>query len=392
MDCMCTSGISRRSLVGAAALTAGLLAVAGVVAPVASARAAGSKDSAKIAETRTVTDMRGREVAIPARPERIIAIGCAQRFACYLGVADRLIAVEESDQQDSVACTYRHVYHDLFTALPIIGDGGSNGALVNEEAILMAAPDLVLADSLDTDTCDALQAKTGVPIVALDQPEAVFDERYYANVEVAGDALGVPERAAEVVAFIRSVQDDIAARVKDADKDVTAYACGISYRGGHGFDGTEANFPPFLACGIENVADGDGLDGPYTIDVERVIAAQPDYIFIESGNLGLVGEDYANSPAVYHALKAVEAGATYSLISHRYYSTNVELALANCYQVASVVFPDEFADVDAVEKLDEICQFLLDSDGCTYFENGRKVSEDLAEAGLTYQQIDVKNL
>lgn len=384
MDCICTAAVSRRAFVRVAALATGLLALT----PAVPVHAASSKDG----ETRTITDMRGRKVEIPTKAERIVAIGCAQRFACYLGAADRLIAVEESDQEDSVGCTYRHVYHELFSALPIIGDGGSNGALVNEEAILMAAPDLVLADSLDVDTCNALQAKTGVPIVALDQPEAVFDERYYANMEVAGDALGVPERAKEIVDFIKGIQDDIALRVKDADRGITAYACGISYRGGHGFDGTEANFPPFLACGIENIADGEGLDGPYTIDVERVIAAQPDYIFIESGNLDLVGEDYANSPAVYNALAAVEAGATYSLISHRFYSTNVELALANCYQVASVVFPEEFADVDAVEKLDEICQFLLDSNGCVYFKDGRKVSKDLAEAGLTYQQVNVKKL
>lgn len=220
----------------------------------------------------------------------------------------------------------------------------------------------------------------------------MFDDFYYKNMEVAGEALGEQERAAEIVDYIKGIQTDIADRVKDAGKDIAAYACGISYRGGHGFDGTEANFPPFLACGVTNIADGEGLDGPYTIDVEKVIAAQPDYIFIESGNLDLVKEDYANSPAVYNALSAVENGNTYTLISHRFYSTNVELALANCYQVASVLFPGQFEDVDPVEKLDEICRFLLDSDACSFFKDGRKVSEDLAETGLEYKQVDVKAL
>ena len=103
-------------------------------------------------------------------------------------------------------------------------------------------------------------------------------------------------------------------------------------------------------------------------------------------------EDYANSPAVYNALSAVENGNTYTLISHRFYSTNVELALANCYQVASVLFPGQFEDVDPVEKLDEICRFLLDSDACSFFKDDRKVSEDLAETGLEYKQVDVKAL
>lgn len=389
---MSTPAVSRRSFVGAATAVAGLLAFQGAAFSAYAAddkKAADSKDAPK---TRTITDMRGREVEIPERAERILAIGCAQRFASYVGAADRLIGVEESDQEDSVACTYRHVYHDMFAALPIIGDGGSNGALVNEEAILAAAPDLVLCDSIDADTCNALQQKTGVPFVALDQPESVFDDFYYKNMEVAGEALGEQGRAAEIVDYIKGIQTDIADRVKDAGKDIAAYACGISYRGGHGFDGTEANFPPFQACGVVNIADGEGLDGPYTIDVEKVIAAQPDYIFIESGNLDLVKEDYANSPAVYNALSAVENGNTYTLISHRFYSTNVELALANCYQVASVLFPGQFEDVDPVEKLDEICRFLLDSDACSFFKDGRKVSEDLAETGLEYKQVDVKAL
>ena len=382
--------VSRRSFVGAAAAGAFALCVAG--APALADGAKDAKEAADAPKTRTITDMRGREVEIPEKAERILAIGCAQRFASYLGAADRFIGVEESDQEDSVACTYRHVYHDVFVALPIIGNGGSNGALVNEEAILAAAPDMVLCDSIDVDTCNSLQQKTGVPFVALDQPESVFDDFYYKNMEVAGEALGEQERAAEIIEYIKGVEKDIADRVKDADKDIAAYACGISYRGGHGFDGTEANFPPFQACGVVNIADGDELDGPYTIDVEKVIAAQPDYIFIEGGNLDLVKEDYANSPAVYDALSAVENGNTYTLISHRYYSTNVELALANCYQVASVMFPEQFEDVDAVEKLDEICQFLLDSDGCTFFKDGHKVSEDLAEVGLEYKQVDIKAL
>ena len=128
----------------------------------------------------------------------------------------------------------------------------------------------------------------------------------------------------------------------------------ISFRGGHGFDGTEALFPPFDVCGIANVADGQGANGPYSIDLEAVSSAQPSYVFIESGNLPLVKEDYASNPAYFDALYAVKEGKTYSLISYRFYSTNVELALANCYQVGSVAYPDTFSDVDPEKKLDEI--------------------------------------
>ena len=265
--------------------------------------------------------------------------------------------------------------------MPVIGDGGSSGVTINEEALMEAAPQLVICDSLSADEADNLQQKTGIPFVCLDQPETVFDDKYYNNLELLGKVLGKEERAAEVVNYIKEVDNDLeqrSAASENADNN-TAYAAGISFRGGHGFDGTEANFQPFVACNIDNVADGHGSDGAFTIDLETVSAAQPDYIFMECGNLPLIKENYSTNPAYYQALKAVQDGHTYSLISYRFYSTNVELALANCYQVGAMVYPDSFSDVNPTDKLDEISEFFL----------GEKLSSDLAAEGYKFEQLNI---
>ncbi len=340
--------------------------------------------SSSNAEAQTITDMRGRSVEIPADLERIVAVGCALRPVCYLQAEDMVVGVEASEQEDNVSCAYRHVNHDLFASLPVIGDGGSSGVTINEEALMEAAPQLVICDSLSADEADNLQQKTGIPFVCLDQPETVFDDKYYNNLELLGKVLGKEERAAEVVNYIKEVDNDLeqrSAASENADNN-TAYAAGISFRGGHGFDGTEANFQPFVACNIDNVADGHGSDGAFTIDLETVSAAQPDYIFMECGNLPLIKENYNTNPAYYQALKAVQDGHTYSLISYRFYSTNVELALANCYQVGAMVYPDSFSDVNPTEKLDEISEFFL----------GEKLSSDLAAEGYKFEQLNIAEL
>lgn len=338
-------------------------------------------NSSSNAEAQTITDMRGRSVEIPANLERIVAVGCALRPVCYLQAEDMVVGVEASEQEDNVSCAYRHVNHDLFASLPVIGDGGSSGVTINEEALMEAAPQLVICDSLSADEADNLQQKTGIPFVCLDQPETVFDDKYYNNLELLGKVLGKEERAAEVVNYIKEVDNDLeqrSAASENADNN-TAYAAGISFRGGHGFDGTEANFQPFVACNIDNVADGHGSDGAFTIDLETVSAAQPDYIFMECGNLPLIKENYNTNPAYYQALKAVQDGHTYSLISYRFYSTNVELALANCYQVGAMVYPDSFSDVNPTDKLDEISEFFL----------GEKLSSDLAAEGYKFEQLNI---
>ncbi len=337
--------------------------------------------SSSNAEAQTITDMRGRSVEVPANLERIVAVGCALRPVCYLQAEDMVVGVEASEQEDNVSCAYRHVNHDLFASLPVIGDGGSSGVTINEEALMEAAPQLVICDSLSADEADNLQQKTGIPFVCLDQPETVFDDKYYNNLELLGKVLGKEERAADVVNYIKEVDNDLeqrSAASENADND-TAYAAGISFRGGHGFDGTEANFQPFVACNIDNVADGHGSDGAFTIDLETVSAAQPDYIFMECGNLPLIKENYNTNPAYYQALKAVQDGHTYSLISYRFYSTNVELALANCYQVGAMVYPDSFSDVNPTDKLDEISEFFL----------GEKLSSDLAAEGYKFEQLNI---
>ncbi len=340
--------------------------------------------SSSNAETQTITDMRGRSVEIPADLERIVAVGCALRPVCYLQAENMVVGVEASEQEDNVSCAYRHVNHDLFVSLPVIGDGGSSGVTINEEALMEAAPQLVICDSLSADEADNLQQKTGIPFVCLDQPETVFDDKYYNNLELLGKVLGKEERAADVVNYIKEVDNDLEQRSAASENanNNTAYAAGINFRGGHGFDGTEANFQPFVACNVDNVADGHGSDGAFTIDLETVSAAQPDYIFMECGNLPLIKENYDTNPAYYQALKAVQDSHTYSLISYRFYSTNVELALANCYQVGAMVYPDSFADVNPTEKLDEISEFFL----------GEKLSGDLAAEGYKFEQLNIAEL
>ena len=325
--------------------------------------------------------MVGRSVELPAQVEGIVGIGSSSlRLISYLQATDMVVGVELSEHEDSVSCAYRHVYHATFEKLPVVGDGGSKGVMPNEEALASLAPDVIFA-TIDADTANSLQERTGIPVVCLTLSDTVFDQVFYDNVELVGNVLGKQDRAAEIVKYMQDTKKDLQDRTSAAAaaNPKKAYAAGISFRGGHGFAGTEAGFPPFAECNVENIADGNAASGAFDIDLELVSAAQPDYIFVESGNLGLVQEDYQANPNYFASLNAVNEGNVYSLISYRFYATNVELALANCYQVGATVYPEQFAGIDPTEKLDEICEFFL----------GAPLSADLAAEGGTFRQIDL---
>lgn len=342
------------------------------------------QDPPATSQTVTVTDMLGRSVEVPAEAQRLIGIGSSSlRLISYLNAADKVVGVEQSELKDNVTCSYRHVNHETFKNLPVIGDGGSKGTTPNEEAIMQAAPDVVFA-SIDKDAADALQERTGVPVVCLTLSNVVFDQAFYDNVNLVGGIVGKQERAADIVRYMEDTRADLEKRTANlpADQVKTAYSAGISFRGGHGFAGTEANFPPFQATNVKNVADVNGASGAFDIDLEAISSAQPDYVFVESGNLPLVKEDYEANPSYFSALKAVQDGKVSTLIAYRFYATNIELALANCYQVGATVYPAQFADIDPTQKLDEITEFFL----------GARLSSDLAAEGCEFKQIDLASL
>lgn len=368
------------------ALAAGLLVatLAGCASPQNGTKQGDTATSQDQASTQSITDMRGRTVEVPANAERIIGIGSSSlRVISYLEATDKVVGIEQSETGDNVTCSYRHVYHDTFKDLPVIGEGGSKGVTPNEEAIMQVTPDVIFA-TIDKDAADSLQEKTNIPVVCLTLSDIVFDQIFYDNIELVGSIVGKQNRADDIVSYMKDTQNDLEARtsnISEADRK-TAYAAGISFRGGHGFAGTEANFPPFQEANVKNVADVNGANGAFDIDLEAVASAQPDYLFVESGNLPLVKEDYDNNPDYFAALKAVQDGNTYTLISYRFYATNIELALANCYQVGAVAYPEQFKDINPTEKLDEITEFFL----------GKKLSDDLAQEGCVFKQIDLTHI
>lgn len=366
-----------------ATLAVGIFALAGCSAssPASGPPSTANSSTASVSDTQTITDMAGRTVEVPAKADKVIGVGASSlRMICYMQAIDKVVGVEKAEQEDYVTCAYRHVNHDTFTKLPVIGEGGSKGITTNEEAIIAAAPQVIIAN-LDKDTADNLQQKTGIPVVCVTMSDIVFNQELYDNITLLGKVLGKEDRGKELIKYMQDTEKDLSDRTANIQAK-TAYAGGVSFRGGHGFSGTEAGFAPFAICNITNIADASHDTGCFEIDLEAVAAAHPEYVFIESSNLGLVKEDIAANPDYFNNLNAVKSGNVYSLVSYRFYATNVELAIANCYHVGSCVYPEQFSGIDSTKKLDEITTFFL----------GAPVSADLAAEGCSFQKYDLMNL
>jgi iron complex transport system substrate-binding protein len=336
------------------------------------------------APTRTITDVLGRKVEIPATIHSILCNGPgALRLVCYAQAQDLVIGVEDVVKKNlnTVQCPYGYAFRDRFKNLPRIGKGGGRGNTAYEEEIVKLHPDVILS-AYSADAVESLSQKTGIPVVCITQYEGDFFGRDIEDsLTLIGEILGKQKRCAELVSYMEKAEKDLNDRTKNIpDKDKSkAYAGAVSFSGGHGLEGTYANFGPFTAINAVNVADETGEKSYFIVDMEKILAWDPDVIFLDPSNMSFVNKEYAKDPGYFNSLTAVRDGKVYSMPSYVWYNTNIELAIADTYYAGIVLFPKQFADVDIEAKADEI---LKEFDGKAFYA-------DMKKAGLYFGKITV---
>ena len=329
-------------------------------------------------ETRIITDSMDRNVEIPYSVERIVCVGVgALRYTCYVGGADRVVGVEDYETKPGMSRLYNYVNFDLFQNLPVTG---TNGEPFVEE-IINVDPQVIVMSSYASQDPEELSQKTGIPVVVVPGSDTTLDEKAYVTIRILGELYQLEDRAEDLTAYLKSIQKDLDDRTASIAEDAkpTCYVGGVSFKGHHGFEGTEAYYGPFELIHAKNLANTTGQTGAFNIDVEQVLSWDPEIIFLDFNGMNLINEDYAAHPDFYNALTAVQEGKVYSQISFRSSASNLETALADAYYAACVMYPQQFQDIDPVEKAGEIFTKLL----------GSNPYHDLEEAGYAFCQITI---
>ncbi len=331
-----------------------------------------------LAGDRTIVDSEGREVAVPETVESIVCVGVgALRYTCYMECADLVVGVEDYEVKEGMSRLYNYVNFDKFKDLPVTGTNG----VPNTEEIIAVNPQVIVLSAYAGVDADDLQSKTGIPVVVVPGSDNTLDDKAYETIRIMGELYGKQDRAEALTKYLKDLEKDLkdrTAAISDADKP-TVYVGGVSYKGHHGFEGTEAGYGPLALIGANNLADTTGQTGAFNIDLEQVLTWDPDVIFLDFNGMALINADYAENSDFYNSLSAVQNGKVYSQISFRSSASNLETALADAYYAATVLYPEQFADVDIEEKVGEIFTMLL----------GSNPYADLKEAGYAFRPITI---
>lgn len=345
----------------------------------------------------TVTDMIGRELTVtPGSYTRVVCIGAgALRMYSYIGDVSLLCGVEDIDNLtleerpkmfDSVARPYVLAYGDVFSTLPSCGVGGPNAQAAEAEKILSCNPDIVISEYEDVEKEDALQEQLGVPVVTLKSgPNGVFDDAFSQSMTLLGQIFGEEEKAEALVSFIAAETAEIAERTASiADEDKPAvYVCGLGNWGTTNHLMTSQTYASFEVANIRNVVTDLGANGVQPIEEEKFVAlgADMDIIVMDAAAVKNIKPLYQEDPTMFDSCKAWQTGEVYLEMAYNAYYTNYEIALANAWFAAKCAYPDQFADIDMTEKLNEITGAFL----------GKGIAEDIYRMPNSfggYQQID----
>ena len=311
-------------------------------------------------ESKTITDMQGREVTYKTSDtSRIVCLGAgALRFYSYIGDVSKLVAVEEIDKAPfGIGTAIRPYYHankDYFATLPTCGKGGPAAQKPDTEAIAAVAPKMIISFYSDAGVNNDLSSTLGVPVIALKQGgQGIYDDVTMSSLELLGKVLNKESRFNALKDYIDTSKTELAKlTVKENE---TYYAGCIGNWGSTDFYGSMRNFPVFNQARVKNGVDEIiNADAQVKIDPEKIVEMNPDKIFLDgAGTSGFIA-GYKADPTVYNSLDAFKNNEIYMLMPYNAYYTNLEIQMISTYYVASIAHPESFEGFDIVSKANEI--------------------------------------
>jgi len=318
-------------------------------------------------QTLSITDMRGRSVTVPETIERVIALEAGSlRLLSYLDLTDRIIAVEDvghgrekSPYDFFELATYRVAY-------PELRELASIGNKQNHEGLIAADPDIIVCSAVDPAELDQLQSTLGIPVFGVDVDLELDDpERFFDQLALLGSLFSVPERSDELIEGIEVLLDDLSERARKVTEPVRSYAGGMMFFGPANLLRTTGDYLPFEQVGALGVMESNptGNQQPYMTSVEMLIKASPEYVFVDSANLGLSKLGYLELQQVLdEQVPAFRDQRVYSTLVYKYYGTNWENQLINSYIVGSVLYPELYGDVVLEERAESIWELFFSTD------------------------------
>ncbi len=255
-----------------------------------------SKDEQAVTYPITIMDSTNTEVVLEEAPERIVSLAPSTTEIIYfLGEEDKLVGRTEY-------CNFPESVQDV----PTIG----GTATPNVEAIIEAAPDLVLGATHTPEDVVAKLREVGIAVAFLNEDNSIEDT--YQTIRLVGQLI---DEQAEAEIVIEDMQERIDAVTEKlagvTDKPSVYYA---TWYGDGDFTATGETFIGEIIrlAGAENIAeDGQG----WSVSREVIAESDPDMFIVQAKDYMTLEEEIKQLQEMdfYKELTSVKEGAIYAV-------------------------------------------------------------------------------
>lgn len=310
----------------------------------------GQQEQPLESDTRQITDMAGRTVAVPAEIDAVFSTDPTAAIYLYTIAPDKLLGwnYQLNDVEKSIILEEYH-------ALPNFGMGDA----INYEAVIAAGPEVVLqVSSLNAGAvsqADQLSQSLGIPVVVVSDELTDAPTVY----RFLGQLLGAPEQTEALAAYAEDTFQDAANMQIPEEKKVRVYY-------GNKEDSLEtapAGSPHgqiIDMAGAVNVAGRElGSGSRVQISLEQLLAWDPDVIIVNgepkaSLSGSAAAEAILNNPD-FSTLSAVQNGAVYGTPNTPFswiYRPLGPNRIIGIRWLAALLYPD-FVDFDVDDEVKE---------------------------------------
>lgn len=353
-----------------------MAACAGTKTPTETTKAAetepaATSTSAPVEETtgpRTIVDMRGVEVTLPERIDRVAILdkGFLVQTMTALGVADRIVASGDVIQGATDKTERDSLY--LCPQLLDLPQIGYPTSAVDYERLAAAKPDLVILrnseyikdSEITAEAIDKIENELKIPLVVINGPgcyDEVKIETQYEGIRLLGQLFGKEDRAQEIISLMEdaiSMIEERTADIPEEEKPSVMYIGGLK---GDELTGTvwgadygDAKFGQEVA-GIRNVYPEH--EAIRKVSAEQLLALNPDKIILctVSPSPEVFLTDSLYTPI--STITAIQNGDVASIGLLTWWG-DFRLEVPTILLIsAKSVYPDRFADIDVGTWLNE---------------------------------------
>ena len=258
--------------------------------------------------TRTITDMEGRKVRVPA-PDRIrhaaILTSPAVQIAYILGVQDTLCAVTQAVRRWPLLAQFDPRIERVPACRATAGQ-------VNLETLLATSPDICIGSEMDL---QSVEAQTSIPALRVAAGGSTdFTRQIKDELAFLGRVFGREERARQSLEWLDDSRTRLHARVSDVEvgsRPRVFMGFGTDHLTTFGVSTFMHEWIEIAGCrnAAESVSTAGGKEGGMAqVSMEQVLRWAPDVIVLDEGDAAALSQD-----PQWMAVPAVRTGRVFRL-------------------------------------------------------------------------------